>query len=271
MESLREQLINKYFGSTEIVDIFDYQKQLSKIGFKLSIDEQLALLPFIKIDENKLLIISDTHFGGIYDNYKYIDMIYDFAAKYGYNNILHGGDLIQGDIPITKDGYNNANMQAVDVIASYPYDKNINNYILLGNHDCHIYRNMFNSLNILKQREDLKLLGIRYAYINWYNHLVSISHHVKKKKYKLDYPKAESFINFHGHRHELHIIESHVFLPTLSDDIKRYNQAPNYPGFLTGTIEGDEVYINSYIFDDNNIVDKGLVLQRKDNERVRIK
>lgn len=271
MEKLREQLIRDYFKDKEIVDIFDYQRNLSRVGFKLSTDEVLALFPFIKIDDNKLIIISDTHLGSIYDNYKYLDLVYDFASKYGYKNILHGGDLIQGDIPTTKEGFENVNMQAIDVISSYPYDKNINNYILLGNHDCHIYRNMYNSLSILKTREDLKLLGIRYAYINWYNHLISISHHVKKKKYKFDYPKAESFINFHGHRHELHIIESHVFLPTLSDDIKRYNQSPNFPGFLTGEIDGDQVYLNSYIFEDNTIVDNGLVLQRKSNERVRIK
>ena len=271
MENLRDELIKEYFGSSKITDIFDYQKNLSKIGFKLTIDEQLALLPFIKIKDNKLIIISDTHFGSKYDNYKYIDMVYEFASKYGYKNILHGGDLIQGDIPIAREGLEIVSDQANDLVKNYPYDKNINNYILLGNHDCFIYRNMFGSLDIMRQRNDINLLGIRYAYINWYNHLISISHHVKKRKYKLDYPKAESLINFHGHRHELHIIESHVFLPTLSDDIKRYNQRPNYPGFLTGEINDDEVSINSYVFEDNNIKDKGLVLQRKDNERVRIK
>lgn len=271
MENLREELIIKYFKSDEITNNFDYQKNLSRVAFKMSLDEILALFPFVEIDDNKLIVISDTHFGSTFQNYRYLDLLYEFASKYGYKNILHGGDLIQGEIPPTIDGLSRANIQALDVISNYPYDKNINNYILLGNHDHFIYKNIAGALKILEQRKDINLLGIRYAYINWYNHLISISHHVKKSKYKLDFPKAESLINFHGHRHELHINDSHVFLPTLSDDIKRYDQKPNYPGFLTGEIIDDQVNINSYFIEDNTIVDNGLVLQRKDNERVRIK
>ena len=271
MENLRKELINNYFGNDDIKDYFDYQKHLSKIAFKLSLEEQLALFPFLKIDDNKLIVISDTYYGSVYENYDYINMLYEFAIKNNYKNILHGGDFIQGDIPPTNEGLEKISSQTLGVINNYPYDHNIKNYILLGNHDHLIYKNMESSLSMLSLRNDFNLLGIRYAYINWYNHLISISHQVKKRKYKLDFPRAESLVNFHGHRHELHIIESHVFLPTLSDDIKRYDQRPNYPGFLTSEIDGEELNINSYIIEDNKIVNKGLVLKRNSNERVKIK
>ena len=271
MEALREELIENYFGNEEINDIFDYQYQISKIGFKLSLKEQMVLFPLLEINDNKILLISDTHFGSIFQNYDYLKRVYEFASKYDYKYILHGGDLMQGDIKPLIDKNISLAKQVRYVVSNYPYDKNIKNYILLGNHDIFIYKNKENTLNKLKERDDINLLGIRYAYINWFNYLISISHYLKKKKYKMDIPRIETLIKFHGHRHELHIMDSHVFLPTLSNDIKTYGENKNYPGFLTAQITDEDLLINSYVFNDKKIVDRGIVLTKKLNERVKIK
>ena len=271
MEALREELIENYFADEEINDNFDYQNILSKIAFKLPLNEQMVLFPLLKIDDNKIILISDTHFGGINENYDYLKMVYEFASKYNYNYILHGGDLMQGDIQPLLNNSIRLSQQVKHVISNYPYDENIKNYVLLGNHDHFIYRNIENTLNILKERKDINMLGIKYAYINWYNHLISISHHLKKRKCKIDIPRIETLVKFHGHRHELHIIDSHVYLPTLSNDIKQYDGDNNYPGFLTAEIIDDYLNIYSYIFNDKKIVDKGLVLRREVNERVKLK
>lgn len=50
------------------------------------------------INENKILIISDTHNGSIYENIKYIDDTFDFAAKEGIKTILHGGDILEAQV-----------------------------------------------------------------------------------------------------------------------------------------------------------------------------
>ena len=271
MEELREELIKNYFGNIAINDNFEYQKQLSKIAFTLTLNEQLALFPLMKIDDNKILLISDTHFGSIYENYMYLNLVYEFASKYGYNVILHGGDLTQGDVSPRIDKKEKLSKQVYRVIANYPYDKNINNYILLGNHDHFIFRNTDNSLNILKYRDDINFLGIRCAYINWCDNLISISHRLKKGKCKIDFPRVESLVRFHGHRHELFILESNVFIPTLSNDINRYSDRPNYPGFLTAEISDEYLNIYSYVFNDKKIVNRGLVLEKKVSERAKIK
>lgn len=270
MEALRDELIENYFGDEEINDYFDYQYALYKIAFKLSLREQHALFPLAEIDDNKVILISDTHFGSVYQNYEYIDLVYEYAAKHGYKYILHGGDLFQGDVPPVINEGENVSKQVHRLVSYYPYDKNITTYILLGNHDHFIYRNFENSYNIIKTRSDLNILGIRYAYINWMNNLISIQHYVKKRKCKIDFPRIETLVKFHGHRHELNVIDSHIFLPTLSNDLKDYGKL-NYPGFLTGFIDNDKVYINSHVFNDKKIKDAGLVLEKKINERDIIK
>ena len=271
MNALREELIENYFGNEEINDIFDYQYQISKIGCDLSLKEQMALFPLLEIKDNKIILISDTHFGSTFENFDYLKRVYEFASKYDFKYMLHGGDLMQGNIKPLLDNSISLSKQVGHALSSYPYDKNIKNYILLGNHDLFIYRNVENTRNKLKLREDINLLGIRYAYINWFNYLISISHYMKKRKCKMDIPRIETLVKFHGHRHELHIIDSHIFLPTLSNDIKNYGDSKNYPGFLTGEITDEDLLIKSYVFNDTKIVDRGLVLTKKLNERVKIK
>ena len=64
-------------------------------------------------------------------NYTY--GMFDFAVANGFNVILNGGDIIEGDVKPRNDL--NVLQQAEYFINEYPFDENIKTYALLGNHD----------------------------------------------------------------------------------------------------------------------------------------
>ena len=264
----RVELINKYFNDKVIKDNIHYQILLKRLKRqRLTLEEEKILLSICEINDNNILIISDTHLGSLNENYDYLDLVYEFASKYNYHNILHGGDFMQGSCKPTIP-YQNLDDQIYRVVEKYPYDKNIKNYVLLGNHDYFLVRKYNDIPSYFYSRDDIDIIGIKKVYINWYNYLITLNH--KVPKFDLDMPRVESLINFAGHRHELSIIDNTIYIPTLSNDIKYYGTNNNYPGFLTAKIEDDNLFVESYNIVDNKIKDNNLILKKKCNERVKV-
>ena len=52
----------------------------------------------LNIDDSKILFISDTHYGSIYENMNYTYDVFNFAVANGIHIILHGGDIIEANI-----------------------------------------------------------------------------------------------------------------------------------------------------------------------------
>ena len=265
----REELINIYIKDKDISNYVNYQKEVSKIAYKLNKEGKRKMLPITYINSNEVLIISDTHFGSEKENYKYIDLVYDYAINNNINNILHTGDFMQGTIKPVISSCQIIENQILYVLDNYPYDKSINNYILIGNHDYFIFRKDENIIYYFAERKDLNFLGYRKVYLNWNNNLISLSHELKK--HKIDVPRLETLVCFVGHRHELHIENNTIYVPTLSDDIKYYdNNFDNCPGFLKACIDDDNLNVYKYDINNNEISNKKLVLERKINERVKV-
>ena len=265
----REELISSYLKDKYISNYLDYQKEISKVAYKMPIKDQRKVLPITYIGDNRVLIISDTHFGSEYENYKYIDLVYDYAINNGINYILHTGDFMQGTVKPVISSCQIVEDQILYVLNNYPYDENIKNYILIGNHDYYIFRKDDNIITYFDERKDLDFLGYRKVYVNWCNNLISLSHELRKTK--IDVPRLETLIKFVGHRHELHIENNTIYTPTLSDDIKYYeNNYDNYPSFLEATIDDEVLNVYNYPIIDNKINSKKLVFERKINERVKV-
>ena len=263
----RQELIDKYFSDKVIKDNIHYQILLKRLKRqRLTLEEEKILVSLADINDNNILIISDTHLGSLNENYNYLDLVYEFATKNNYNTILHGGDFMQGSCKPAIP-YQNLDDQIYTVIEKYPYDKNIKNYILLGNHDYFLVRKYGDITSYFDTRDDLNIIGIKKVYLNWYNYLITLNH--KVPKFDLDMPRIESLINFAGHRHEISVLENTIYIPTLSDDIKYYGKV-NYPGFITAKIEDDNLSVESYNIIDNKIKENKLILQKKCNERVKV-
>ena len=265
----REEIITNYLYDKEINNYLDYQKEVSKIAYKLSVKDQRKILPISTIDKNKVLIISDTHYGSEYENYKYIDLVYEYAIKHNINFILHAGDFMQGTVKPVISSCQLVEDQILYVLNNYPYDESIKNYILIGNHDYFLFRKDDSIISYFDERKDLEFLGYRKIYLNWCNNLISLSHCLKKQK--IDVPRLETLIKFVGHRHELHIENNTIYLPTLSDDIKYYeNNYDNYPAFIEAIVDDEVLSVYNHNIKENKIKRKKLVYERVINERVKV-
>ena len=217
----------------------------------------------LTVDDKKVIFISDTHYGSIYDNPKYADLVFNFAKWNSINTIFHGGDIIEGII-ISKRRFD-SNEQAEYFLENYPSDKDIITYAILGNHDYMAIRDSQETLNILNSRDDINILGFKKTYFNWKSEIVGLQHEIKK--YRLNFPFSSDGTCFKGHSHCYRVRSfsdlENIYIPALCDDtVARLSQnTPGIkdenalkPGFLVAEHFGDYIVITNYFFNEKSIV-----------------
>lgn len=205
-----------------------------------------------KVDSDKVMIISDTHLGGIYGNYDLVYWVYDFALKNGIKYILHAGDIIEGYVnrsiesPIAYE-------QVKELQEKYPKTDEIKTYCILGNHDYmnkvsnkkkeiyapHLVKEIANNIN------GLEYAGVLKTYINFYDeHRIMLYH---SNQYGLRYPNLEHDLVLKGHGHTYYIDEKNntVHLPSLCKDT--YNRSIN-SGFIILSLLDNSYEIDKYRF-----------------------
>lgn len=195
----------------------------------------------------KFIVISDTHFGSIYENMRYLDFVYEYASKNGIKYIFHAGDLLEGphaNYRRCKPKYKSIESQLEHVITDYCYDKDIYNMILLGNHDAFsIVTDHVDVTSLLASRRDFNILGYKSAYIKVRDEYISLKHDISRL---INNPEDRVvLVNFYGHSHQYkctHDDKYSIFrVPTLSD-LPGNKIAVVNKGFLTGQIDfnGDD-------------------------------
>lgn len=232
----------------------------------------------IKLSDKKIIIISDTHYGSKLENRYYVDQIFEFAKKYSLSTILHGGDILEGNVKSSKTDKYTVIQQANHFIDIYPFDNEINTYAILGNHDYSAILKDERVKKIISSRNDINILGFKRSYFDWNGTVISLKHQIDD--FKLFLPRYEEKLCFKGHSHFYHTksiskneICEKVFIPSASDDIfcmfcpskdsylKKHNLIP-HPGFLTVEIENDSIIVNNYSFINKKII--------KENEYVKV-
>ena len=129
----------------------------------------------------RAIVISDLHIGCIDSDIKLIDSVYEYAIKNGINIILNCGDNIEGDYTSAEKNIKNIHSQLEYFIKKYPYDKNILNFTLYGNHDYHSF--LSDGLDISKtiqnSRYDIITAGIGQANIHIKHDNIILFHKLK--------------------------------------------------------------------------------------------
>ena len=248
-----KELLKSYIN-IDAKNIFEYQMiitQLNNIKQTLSYEELLKIMPTLTINDDEIILISDTHYGSTLENYSYIDLVFDYAKKNNIKTIIHGGDFIQGNYAPRKDIYQNIFEQLYYVLNNYPRDNDINTHLLFGNHDYQLLKKSYDlTFDIFESRKDINIIGLKQTYINWKNHIMYMNHYIPKQNQY--YPRLKSFLKIHGHHHEYDFTDdlTKIYLPSLSDDIKYYGNVV-YPGFLTIKLDDDSFEVK-YILISNN-------------------
>lgn len=127
---------------------------------------------FGDVVKKKIMVISDSHMGSIYQMIDYLNFLYDYAQKEGITDVYHIGDIVDGHYinrpeqlyALSSIGFD---AQLKNVIDNYPYRPGITTYFILGNHDETHIRNGGANIGtaIGRIRQDMKYLGIGTARI----------------------------------------------------------------------------------------------------------
>lgn len=211
-------------------------------------------LPCYTFNDNTIGIISDTHIGSKFENRKYIDLATNYFIKNNIHKVINCGDMFQAIIEPMKYGL----QRQINVgLKEYPYSKVLTNYVLGGNHEFHFMERDEELFYYLFTRKDMKFLGLKEAYINWKNKLIKIEHPITK--YFINLPNIEPNMTFDGHHHFFAVKKGHIYLSTLSDDIKKPNEKPS---FLEATLDNNYLYVEK-IEVSKKIDNKKLVYKKK--------
>jgi predicted phosphodiesterase len=206
--------------------------------YNIKYDLRANLTPYT-FETKKIGIISDTHIGSTKENEKYIHLALEYFIKHGISNIIHLGDAIQGPIdPKILE----LEEQTKAIARIFPKTKLLTIYLLCGNHEVRAFEDNEEIFNQLFARKDIKYLGTKESYIKWCNHLFLLQHFISK--YEIDLPFKKPTAKISGHHHFYTVKKKtgfdDIYVPSLSDDIKREGESP---AFLEATIDNNELYI----------------------------
>lgn len=182
------------------------------------------------------IFLSDTHLGNIKQRLDVLHGTYNYGIKNGIHVIFHCGDFTEGlyrtsyDKSIEKDYETQLN----NALKNYPYDKNINNYIILGNHDKYYLdeEKLDISKAIQKKRYDICPIGYGNAKVYLKNDEIILIHQAEKTELL-----GNSKIIFKGHSHKskqkisINSEYSYTYVPMCSDIITRSRSSNNNDAF----------------------------------------
>ena len=151
--------------------------------------------------EFRTVVISDLHFGSEKQRLDALYEIYNYCITNNIHIILNAGDLIDGNFGYTGKIYEDVRKQIDFMIKKYPTDKNILNFILLGNHDLSSLRTLGVDLNdfLNNKRPDLISIGYSRGAINIKNEQIILKHFIPGVKYNTN---DTGKIVFLGHDHQ---------------------------------------------------------------------
>ena len=210
----------------------------------------------LKIKTNKCLIISDTHIGRILSNedpFSFMKSCYynESGLYYAYNyalrnhipDILHLGDLIEGNSDVTVNRINPLS-QIIYLKRIYPNTPEIQTYLLYGNHDFNaIYFSDVKDNDFYKACNNMKLIGVNYSYVNINGNLIKLSHESKLSKcYSgIELPHIYEFAG-HSHMSSHNEEQRYIDVPSLSCASQNINDI----GFMELTDEENNYIVKLF-------------------------
>ena len=182
----------------------------------------------LQINQNRCLIIADNHMGrllrkeeyntqDVFENERGLYFAYNHALKNGINNVIHLGDLLEGNSDSYQRRIENVPQQFEYLERVYPHVNNVKTYLLYGNHDYNLiyYNNAYDKF--YKVCNNMELIGVNYSYINFCNQRIKLSHYCSSAEYLKNIELPYDF-ELSGHSHIYNVFEEYRFVrvPALS-------------------------------------------------------
>lgn len=230
-----------------------------KLNKKFNMEEEVSLITKPSDKEFKAVFITDLHLANVGERIDLLNKIYDFCAKEEINIIINCGDLIDGLIGNKKyKKIKNIEDQIEYALKNYPFDKNILNFICLGNHDYNALESSGQNLEIalLNRRHDIVPLGYGNGTLNIKNDSILVLHPSTFSKNELKNISAGLIIRGHSHNSQniIHgnVVDIHL-APLSNMHINKYS---TLPGFIKATISFNRGIFNIGTFEQFVFLDK---------------
>jgi hypothetical protein len=222
---------------------FEYSYN-SDIRYKFKDNYEISEKSLVSIDVPKdtkqfrCIVISDLHIGAYDSDIRLINIVYEYAIKNEIKVILNCGDNIEGEYTSDRKSIKDLYSQIEYFIKKYPYDKNINNFIILGNHEYHsLYYDGLDMANALKNtRYDIIPIGYGQGNINIQKDNIILYHQICKD-FKPHINGEKILLSGHGHMMKTKLRD--IFwlgVPTLSYQSNDKTKDV-IPGFVDLTID----------------------------------
>ena len=215
-----------------------YSDSSIKYSIKRNLDEEINTGTRLCVPsgskELRVIAISDTHIGNKGSDIDLIKRVYEYAAKNDINIIFNCGDLIEGDYTTDRKSIENVEDQVSYLIKNYPYDKNILNFAIVGNHDLHsLYCSGFNVIKRINTgRQDIIPTGYVIGNINIKGDLIVLKHELESVSLPEIRNEANIVLVGHGHMMKTKLYEKlFVCIPSLSH-VSPDKTRENVPGFV---------------------------------------
>lgn len=233
-----KQLINYGY---QLVPSYNYNSDIYyKIekGIYVPRNNEISIKVSSSNKEFRCIIISDTHIGNVDSNMDLVKIVYEYASKNGINIIFNCGDLIEGICSSDKKNIKDIYGQIETYLKKHPYDKNINNFTLLGNHDYHSlhYDGLNISKKIINSRYDIVPIGYGKSLVKIKEDAFLLLHELSV----IDTPdiccNARLIIQGHGHLMKTKVYDDfYIGAPSLSY-VSTNKKEEIIPGFIDMTL-----------------------------------
>lgn len=153
--------------------------------------------------EIEAIVISCLHIGSIMERPDLLTDLYEYCAKEGINIIMIAGDLIDGTFGKYDKIYDNVSEQIDYLLKVFPFDKNILNFITLGDHDLSALETCGQDIRRVLEnyRHDIVSLGYGVGKINIKNDFVLLRHKCPKFDYMMQNEISKCLV-LDGHTHK---------------------------------------------------------------------
>ncbi len=203
----------KYYSDGEIC--YKLDKGFTK-------EKEISLITKPSEQELKVIFLSDLHLCSEKQRLDLLHQVYELCVKEGIHVIINGGDLIDGLIGPSKKMFDSYEKQIEYALKNHPFDKNILNFICLGNHDIKALETTGQDLEtvITNKRHDIISLGYGCGVLNIKNDTIIVIHPNTPIKEEIQ-TKQVGRITLYGHGHIMaNTMENNslkISLPSLSD------------------------------------------------------
>lgn len=205
------QIDTKYYYGGDIKYEFLSQKNLEENKVKIYMSTSNKTF--------RSIVISDMHIGNIKSDINLLCKVYEYASKNDIKTILNCGDNIEGDY--THDSLNLKDIysQINTLVKKHPYDKNIMNYIILGNHDHHSLTSdgLDIAERIKKARYDIVPIGHGFGIVGLKQDNIVMLHKLHDKFAPSVGNDSNLILTGHGHMMKTKAYEKlNICVPSLS-------------------------------------------------------